>query len=310
MAARLSQEKSSSVVRELVRRAALACAALMAMACGGSDEAPADTATARLSPEEEANVEVATRVIEQGLGRADLAVIDELVRPDYIQHNAQAEDGREGLIGFVSALLAPQGGTDVTIHRTLASGDYVALHSTYGSGAARQVAFDVFRLEGGQLAEHWDALQSWVEPAATVSGRTQVDGETTVTDRQLTEENEQLVTALVREVFVEGRVERLPEYIGEPYLQHNPRIGDGLPALQAFLEAVENQGVEFGYTRSPLVVADGNFVLVGSEGYLNRREDYTIFYDLYRVDAGRVVEHWDVIQAIDLAAVPHDNGLF
>jgi predicted SnoaL-like aldol condensation-catalyzing enzyme len=185
------------------------------------------------------------------------------------------------------------------------------LHSTYGTGDARQVAFDVFRLENGQLAEHWDALQDWVDEDATVSGNTLVDGETEVTDRHLTEQNQELVTTMVREVFIESQVERLADYIGEPYIQHNPRAGNGLVAVQAFFAAVQAQGVQLGYTASPLVVADGNFVLVGSEGYLgDAMTDYTVFYDLFRVDAGKLVEHWDVIQAVDPSTVPHANGLF
>ena len=119
----------------------------------------------------------------------------------------------------------------------------------------------------------------------------------------------------MREVFVEGRYERLRTYIGEPFIQHNPAIDNGREGMEAFLTAVRAQNVELGYTRSPLVVADGNFVLVGSEGFLRTRDDptrdgYTVFYDLYRVEDGKLVEHWDVIQAVDREAVPHDNGLF
>ena len=292
------------------RRALAAGVGLLVIGCGDEDEPRTETAVVQLSPEEQANIVVATRVIEEGLGGGNVAVINELVRPDYIQHNAQAEDGRDGLLGFV-AFLESQGGTSVTIHRKLANGDLVALHSTYGEGDARQVAFDVFRLENGQLAEHWDALQNWVDEDATVSGNTLVDGETEVTDRDLTEQNQELVTTMVREVLIEGQVERLADYVGEPYIQHNPRSGNGLAAVQAFFAAVQAQGVQLGYTRSPLVVADGNFVLVGSEGYLgDDMADYTVFYDLFRVDAGKLVEHWDVIQAVDLSTVPHDNGLF
>lgn len=287
----------------------LPAAVLLALACGGGDEGGPEMASAPLSPEEEQNIVIATRVIEEGLIGGDVAVIEQLVRPDYIQHNAMAPDGRDGLLAFVAALQA-QGGAAVTIHRKLANGDRVALHSTYGTGDARRVAFDVFRLENGQLAEHWDALQQWVEPQATLSGNTLVDGPTEVTSRGLTDVNEALVTQMVREVFVEGRSDRLEAYLGEPYIQHNPAIDNGLQGMLAFWAGVRAQGVEIGYTRSPLVVADGNFVLVGSEGYFNTRDDYTVFYDLYRVDGGKVVEHWDVIQAVDLSAVPHDNGLF
>jgi predicted SnoaL-like aldol condensation-catalyzing enzyme len=284
----------------------LASAALLLASGCGDEPRELDTNIYELSPREQANIEVATRVIEQGLGGGDVSVIEELVRPDYIQHNAQARDGREGLLEFVAA----QGGVAVRIHRKLANGNFVAFHSTYGEGAERLVAFDVFRVQRGQLAEHWDALQRWVDPEGTVSGNTLVNGTETVSDRHLTSANRLLVTRMVREVFVEGRVERLADYIGSSYIQHNPRSDNGLASVQAFFAAVKAQGVALAYTASPLVVADGNFVLVGSEGYLGQVSDYTVFYDLFRVNGGKVVEHWDVIQAVDLMAVPHSNGLF
>src|SRR5690606_30761899 len=74
---------------------AAACAGLLASGCG-DDPVSVETSVTELSPEEEANVQVATRVIEDGLVGGDVAVIEALVRPDYIQHNAQARDGREG----------------------------------------------------------------------------------------------------------------------------------------------------------------------------------------------------------------------
>lgn len=282
--------------------------ALSAFACGDDEEEP-ETRTEELSPEEAANMQVARRVLEEGLIGGDLAVINELVREDYRQHNAQAQDGRAGLIAFTE-FLQTQPGSAVEIHRELSDGDLVAFHATYGTGENRQVAFDVFRLVDGQLAEHWDALMPWAPP--NPSGNTLVDGETEVTSRALTEENRELVTAFVREVLTEGQLDRLPDYIGEPYIQHNPNAGNGLAALQAFFAGAAAQGIQLGYTSSPLVVADGNFVLVGSEGFLGTRDDYAVFYDLFRVDAGRLVEHWDVIvpPPIDLEAIPHDNGLF
>lgn len=292
----------------------LACAALASLAAAalpfaigcGDGEGELDTNVYELSPQERANIDIATRVIEQGLVGGDVSVIEQLVRSDFIQHSAQVRDGREGLL----ELVATQGGAAVRIHRKLANGNFVAFHSTYGEGAARIVAFDVFRVQRGQLAEHWDALQRWVEPEATVSGNTLVDGTETVRDRHLTDANRELVTQMVREVFVEGRLERLADYIGSSYIQHNPRADNGLASAQAFFAAVQAQGVELAYTASPLVVADGNFVLVGSEGYLGRVSDYTLFYDLFRVNGGKVVEHWDVIQGVDRSIVPHDNGLF
>jgi len=289
---------------------AAACAGLLCLACGDDGDAEGDPApSSDSSPTERANLDVATRLLELGISGGDPAVVTALVREDCIQHGAQVMDGRDGLLAFIGASEA-RGSKAVQIHRKLANGDHVALHSTYGTGDNRQVAFDVFRLQNGQVAEHWAAFQAWVDPSMTVSGNSMVDGPTAVEDRALTEQNEQLVTRMVREAFVEGRSELFAGYIGDPYIQHNPQAGNGLAAVQAFFASLPMLGIELAYTASPLALADGNFVLVASEGYLGTRESYTVFYDLFRVDGSKLVEHWDVVQGIDQDTVPHDNGSF
>jgi predicted SnoaL-like aldol condensation-catalyzing enzyme len=292
----------------------LAVSALLGGAgCGSDDDAESEPEVVRnaLSPVEQENIAIAKRVLEQGLIGGDTAVINELVREDYIQHNVQAEDGRAGLLGFV-AFLQTQPGNAVEFHRELANGDYVALHSTYGSGDNRTVAFDVFRLVDGQLAEHWDALTPWVEPSATESGNSLVDGEAVVRDRPRTERNQTLVTNMVREIFVEGQIGRLPVYVqADNFVQHNPAADDGLEGMAEYFLELRNQGIEIGYTESPLVVADGNFVLVGSEGFYGTPDDFAVFYDLFRVEDERVVEQWNVlVPDLDLDTIPHDNGVF
>lgn len=292
----------------------IALSALFVLAaCGGDDEPEAEPEVVRnaLSPVEQQNVAIAKRVLEEGLIGGDTAVINELVREDYIQHNVQAEDGRAGLLAFV-AFLQTQPGNAVEFHRELANGEYVALHSTYGTGANRTVAFDVFRVVDGQLAEHWDALTPWVDPSETESGNSLVDGETEVRDRPRTERNQTLVSNMVREIFVEGDIGRLPVYVQpDDFVQHNPEADDGLQGLGEYFLALRNQGIEIRYTDSPLVVADGNFVLVGSEGYYGTPDDFAVFYDLFRVEDERVVEQWNVlVPNLDLDAIPHDNGVF
>jgi predicted SnoaL-like aldol condensation-catalyzing enzyme len=310
------QRTSLSLLACVVACLGLACADDENDNGGNGEDVNADqaqTVTAQLTPEEQANVVVATRVLREGLIGGDTAVINELVRADYIQHNLQAMDGRAGLLAFV-AFLQTQGPGAIEIHRVLANGNYVALHSTYGTGANRQVAFDVFRLDNGQLAEHWDALTPWVEASDSVSGNTLVDGATEVSDRDKTQQNRELVLSFVEAVFQRGQLERLPEFIGDTYIQHNPQAPSGLAGLQGFFANLQTQGLAVGFTDSPLVVADGNFVLVGSEGFFGAPDvkPYAVFYDLFRVDAGKLVEHWDVIPTLpaNLADIPHDNGVF
>jgi len=67
------------------------------------------------------------------------------------------------------------------------------------------------------------------------------------------------------------------------------------------------QRVEIVYTDTALAVAEGNFVFTGSEGTFGGAP--TAFFDLFRVEDSRIVEHWDVVATIP-AEFAHDNGKF
>ena len=116
-----------------------------------------------------------------------------LLHPDYIQHNSSIPTGAAGLLGLLPA--ANESGLAVETHRVIAEGDVVVLHNTFTNarlfGSDTLVSFDVFRVDGGQVVEHWDNLQA--PPAFTASGRSMTDGPTTPVDLHLTADNKALV---------------------------------------------------------------------------------------------------------------------
>ena len=83
----------------------------------------------------------------------DLAVIEELVADDFIQHNPQVRSGREAFCGFIAAV-AP---VEAKVYRVLADGDLVALHHHFMSFGSAVV--DIFRVVDGKVVEHWDVIQ-------------------------------------------------------------------------------------------------------------------------------------------------------
>ena len=233
----------------------------------------------------------------------------EILAPDYIQHNPGVPTGAEPVIQFIPAL--KDTGIAVETHRVFADGDLVVTHSTYDNaqafGAPTLVGIDVFRIENGKLAEHWDNLQPPAPPNA--SGRTMTDGPTEVTDLDQTEANKALVAEFAQAVLIEGDFSRIADFVigGDAYMQHNPLFGDGLPALGAAFEELAAQGNAIRYTKVHKIIGAGNFVLMMSEGTLG--ETPTAYYDLLRLENGLIVEHWDVIQEIP-ATMAHDNGKF
>jgi len=238
----------------------------------------------------------------------DVETARDVLAPGYIQHNPNVPTGAEAILGFVPALR--DSGLRLTTHRVIGEGDLVVLHATYDNaqafGAESLVAFDVFRVDDGKVVEHWDNLAAKTAP--NPSGRSQTDGPTEITDRPKTAENKALVKGFVQSVLVDGAFDRVTDFIStDTYLQHNSQIADGLDGLAAALQAMAEQGISMRYDTLHMVVAEGNFVFTASEGTLG--DTPTAFFDLFRVENGKIVEHWDVVDAIP-DQMAHDNGKF
>lgn len=211
----------------------------------------------------------------------------------YIQHNLAVGDG---LAGFGAVMAhAPEGGFKVQVVRAFEDGDYVFTQSIYDFFGPK-IGFDIFRFEDGLIVEHWDNLTGITPP--NPSGRTQTDGTTEVVDLDKTEANREVVAGFVKDVLIGGKFNLLTHYINPKlYLQHNSGIADGLDGLSAGLKYLAENGLVMRIEKTHLVLAEGNFVLTVSEGVFGANEPSS-FYDLFRVEAGQIVEHWDVIETI------------
>lgn len=241
-------------------------------------------------------------------GDAKLAA--SLLDKGYIQHDLAYGTGRDAFVGSVEYLAFAPVKTTVRNVRAFEDGDKVFLQSVYNfAGAGEQVAFDIFRFNSeGLIAEHWDNLADVAEP--NPSGRTQIDGTTEVSDLDKTEENRALIEAFLEDVMQGKHPEKTPEYFaGDAYLQHNTGIADGLSGLGAALGSLAANGIQMIYDRTHQVLAQGNFVLGVSEGTFGGKP--TSYYDLWRVEDGKVAEHWDVMETIaDPADWQNENGKF
>lgn len=107
--------------------------------------------------------------------RHDASAVDRLYTEDYIQHNPNIPQGRDALRGIVETL-------SPAVHYEpgliIAEGDLVAIHGRIrGWSKEPQVVVDIFRVEGGKLAEHWDVLQAEVPVVAALAGLAMFDPE-------------------------------------------------------------------------------------------------------------------------------------
>jgi predicted SnoaL-like aldol condensation-catalyzing enzyme len=118
---------------------------------------------------EEKNKVLVLEAFDTLFNKRDYAAAEKYWSPNYIQHSAHIEPGRDGLFNLIR-------NTPDTLryeHQLIvAEGDYVIVHGRF-SGYGRPVnwiAADIVRIENGRLAEHWDVLQDEATKAESKSG--------------------------------------------------------------------------------------------------------------------------------------------
>lgn len=239
----------------------------------------------------------------------DVVKAKSLLKEDYIQHNLAYGTGAEAFCGSVAYLGSAPVKTEVNTIRAFEDGDKVFMQTIYNfAGMGEQVAFDIFRFEDGLIAEHWDNLAAVAAP--NPSGRTQIDGQIEAKDLDKTETNRLIVKNFLYDVMQGKNPQKTPDYFdGDKYLQHNTAIADGLSGLGAALEALGKAGIAMIYDKVHQVLAQGDMVLAVSEGTFGGKP--TSYYDLWRVENGKIAEHWDVMESIaDKSTWANNNGKF
>lgn len=102
--------------------------------------------------------------------------------------------------------------------------------------------------------------------------------------------------------------EAVEKYVGDDYIQHNPEVGDG---KEAFVEYFDRMNAEYPgkVTYFKRAVAEGNLVVLHCHQIWPDDLEYAGM-DIFRFDdAGKIVEHWDVLQVVPSES-KNDNGLF
>ena len=223
-----------------------------------------------------------------------------------INPKVSAQPGRRGWSAGFGELMKqlPPGSAKVNTRRAAGRRFRHRAHGVNFFGP--KVGFDVFRFEGNQIVEHWDNLQTTAP--ANRAGRTMIDGPTEITDLNRTAANKTLVRNFVDDFFINRRPEKIDQYFdGEKYMQHNPGLGDGNGLFRT--PRIAGAPAILTFERVHAVLGEGNYVLTIAEGTF--RGQPSSFYDLYRIENGKIAEHWDTIEAIPARSEwKNQNGKF
>ena len=123
---------------------------------------------------------------------------------------------------------------------------------------------------------------------------------------------EQIVVDFYMEVFVrKGSVKAVAEkYMHPDYIQHNPFVPDGRDGMVTALTKYMKKRKASAKTVIKNVFSDGDYVILHVHSYDTAKDDPGhAGMDIFRVENGKIMEHWDVWQKIP-ETMPHDNGMF
>ena len=124
------------------------------------------------TPREEANRQLVLGAYEHVLKPLDSSRVDDFFAPGYIQHNPMARTGANGLKDFLDWARAQSPDAEHRVKRVFADGDHVIahVHVIINPGERGNAVVDIFRIEDGRVAEHWDVAQVVPADSANSNG--------------------------------------------------------------------------------------------------------------------------------------------
>lgn len=127
-------------------------------------------------------------------------------------------------------------------------------------------------------------------------------------DAQQQDANKKNVVEFYEKALNQKDFEAASRYLGPRYTQHNPVAADGPEGLKAFIQFLRDK---FPNSRSEIkrVFADGDYVIVHVHAIREPGTRGRAIIDIFKLENGKVVEHWDVAQDIPEKAA-NSNGMF
>lgn len=114
----------------------------------------------------------------------------------------------------------------------------------------------------------------------------------------LQEKNKKMVKEFYELAFNSHKpTEAAKKYIGNKYIQHNPHVPNGAEAFYSYFEGHFKKNPE-SHVDIKRVLADGDLVVLHLLSKENKADMGRAIVDIFRVENGKIVEHWDVVQDV------------
>ena len=254
------------------------------------------------------------------LGNRQWDLLETLVAFDYRPHLPELKDspplppGRDAL----ATRLRSAGGVPNEICRMIGDGDMVYAHVRY-PGTPTYAGVDIYRVDAQRrIAEHWCVRQpkphtsaqaeEWFSDAPVVERAERVDREWA----------KARVRTMIETLWMPGNAALVPEFYERSYVQHNPDMPGGYERIAEVVATsirsyIERTGHDFPVTIHR-IGAEGDLVFVNLSilmAGIDRNDGVrSTNVDIFRVNrAGRMTEHWDVLQ-MEVEPVARTEVLF
>jgi predicted SnoaL-like aldol condensation-catalyzing enzyme len=122
------------------------------------------------------------------------------------------------------------------------------------------------------------------------------------------EQNKKTVIDFYDKAINKKDFEAAKVHFGPRYIQHNPRAADGPEGLKGFIEFLKTKFPNY-QSAFKRVLADGDYVIVHVHNIPEPGHRGRAIVDIFRLENGKIVEHWDVAQDIPEKAM-NNNGMF
>ena len=122
------------------------------------------------------------------------------------------------------------------------------------------------------------------------------------------EKNKQIIKEFYEALINKKDWKGVEKYLGEEYIQHNPTVADGIKGLKEFFDW-RNKEFPESYLVLKRIFAEGDYVICHVHSLRVPGEAEYAAIDIFRLDDGKVCEHWDAFQEIPETSA-HQNTMF
>lgn len=267
------------------------------------------------------------------LNAGHVEAADRYLAEDYIQHNPTAPTGRAAFKGVFSQFIERRDEVPAMVQDPLvtivAEGDYVVMafvteyEEPDGAGTYTSTHFDMFRIDDGRIAEHWDSVRLRAGlnvpppdeggPLPVVGDRGEEQLKWLHSEDERLRENKRLVFDMWRHMPEAGQEALAPLYMDPIYIQHNPNAVTGRDGVVEYFSQRPDTPIE-PFLEDPLVamVAEADLVvqvLQEERPHPDRPDEiyHVAWFDMFRVADGRLAEHWDTASKGELPAIMQEQ---